>query len=97
MTRSKGTIVYNPVQVMEGAIPSRFGRVAIAVILAALVMLCLGSKALLTWANDLPINAVTDYILYLAQTWQDGIDKTGLTQYADAIHNALVALQALRW
>ena len=97
MTRIKGTIVYNPVQVMEGAIPSRFGRVACAVILATVVMLCLGSKALLTWANDLPINQATDYLLTWAQTWQDWMENIGMTKYTEIIHNALLALQALRW
>lgn len=97
MTYKQGTVAYHPVQVMDGAIPARFAYVACAILIAALVMLCLGSKALLDWANNLPINEATDYLLTLAQNWQDWMDKVGVTKYADYVHKVLAALQALRW
>jgi hypothetical protein len=82
---------------MDGATPARLKNVTIAVFVAAFIMLLLGSKALLGWANDLPIGWLSDFVLLIAQTWQDWMHKIGLTGFADAAFNELRWAQALRW
>ncbi|MGB9152638.1 MAG: hypothetical protein WCD70_06080 [Alphaproteobacteria bacterium] len=90
-------ISYKPSLVMEGAAFFRFAAVARASLLAAVVTLVLGSKALLSWTNDLPIGKISDVLLYCAQTWQDWMSNLGITHFADAAFNALRWLEALRW
>ena len=82
---------------MEGAAPARLKAVTIAVLVAAIIMLLLGSKAFLEWANNLPIGWMSDFVLFIAQTWQDWMEKIGVTRFADAAFNFLRWLEALRW
>ncbi len=91
------TLVYKrPVEVVEDAEPAPLGRVMVAILLAALLMLILGSKALLEWANNLPIGRLSDFILYLAQGWQDLMASMHITAYASRIRQFLQWLQDLR-
>jgi hypothetical protein len=89
-------VAARPVEAISGAKPSRLGPVARSIALAAIVMLCLGSKGLLAWTNDLPINPVSDALLALAQEWHDLMTRAGLTGYSDSVRNALRAFKALR-
>jgi hypothetical protein len=92
-----GKLVYKrPVEVVEAARPARLLSVGAAIVLSALVMLVLGSKALLEWANNLPIGRASDFILYLAQSWQDLMDAGQITAFATNIRRALEWLQGLR-
>jgi hypothetical protein len=59
------------------------------------VALVLGSKAVLSWANALPIGRISDFMLYLAQFWDDLMTRLGIAQFASAIRAFLHAFQ--RW
>ena len=85
-----------PTEVVDGARPSSLKRVALTVVIAGLVMLVFGSKALLNWTNNLPIGPISDFLLFLAQGWQDAMDKIGVTWLAEALRAALNWFQGLR-
>ncbi|TWB69228.1 hypothetical protein FBZ87_10968 [Nitrospirillum amazonense] len=68
---------YNPVEVIEGAAPSRLRHVVLSLGTAALVALVLGAHPLADWVNGLPINPVTDRLSGWVQTWQDWTDAIG--------------------
>jgi hypothetical protein len=90
-------LVYKrPVEVVEDARPARLLQVGLAIFLAALVMSVLGSKALLEWANNLPIGRISDFILYLTQGWQDLMEASHMTAFASAVRKLLEWLQGLR-
>ena len=96
-TPNNKTLVYKrPVEVVEDARPQRVMQVGLAILLAALVMLVLGSKALLEWANNLPIGRISDFILYLAQAWQDLLEAAHITGFAADVRKLLQWLQDLR-
>ena len=88
--------IHSPVEVVADARPYRLGQVGQAIAVAALVALLLGAKALANWANELPFSAVSDFVLYLAEFWQDQATALGLTRYADAVRTLLHLLEALR-
>jgi hypothetical protein len=91
------SITYKPPQeVVAGAAPDPLRRVAAAILIATLVTMLLGSKAFLAWSNDLPISQASDFLLYIAQGWQDAMEAIGLTLFADAIHQLLHWLQGVR-
>ncbi|MEE3624919.1 hypothetical protein UCD39_13100 [Nitrospirillum sp. BR 11752] len=82
---------YNPVEVIEGAAPSRLWPVALSLAAASLVALALGAHPLADWVNGLPINPVTDRLSGWVQTWQDWMDAIG-------VGHLYTSLQALfRW
>ncbi len=85
-----------PLEVVAGATPEPLRRVAASIVVAALVTLVLGSKALIAWTNDLPISPISDFLLYVAQGWQDAMEEAGLTLFADSVNHALHWLQGLR-
>ncbi len=90
-------IVYrSPVGVMEGASPATLPRVARAIAVATLTMLLLGSKALLDWASDLPVNAASDALLDWAGRWNDWMAAIGLDGFAATLHEWLEAFRRLR-
>jgi len=82
------------VEAVEGALPSRLRDVIAAIAAAALTSLALGSNALLNWTNNLPISPVSDFLLNLAQTWQNWMTAIGLTKFSAACTSALTALQS---
>ncbi len=82
------------VEAVEGALPSGLGAVAAAVAAAAVSCLALGSNALLNWANNLPIGPVSDFLLNVAQTWQDWMTALGVTWFAAACQNGLTVVQS---
>jgi hypothetical protein len=91
------SFVYKPpVEAVGDAAPVRLARVRRAIAVATVAAFLLGSKPLLAWTNELPISPVSDFLLYLAQAWQDEAESGGLTRYADWIQHALRAFEAWR-
>ena len=86
-----------PREEVSDAAPAPLAQVVRSIAVAAAITLLLGSKALLAWTNDLPIGSISDFLLYLAQAWQDLMNDAGLALFADWLRAALRALQALRW
>ncbi|TWB56514.1 hypothetical protein [Nitrospirillum viridazoti] len=82
---------YNPVEVIEGAAPSRLRSVALSLAAATLVALVLGAHPLADWVNGLPINPMTDRLSGWVQAWQDWTDAIG----AGHLYTGLQAL--FRW
>ena len=62
-----------------------FRRAAAAVLGTAVVSLCLGSQALLDWANALPINRASDAVLAVAMAWHEAMEHAGLTTVAEEL------------
>jgi hypothetical protein len=93
---AKKLVYKRPVEVVHDARPERLMQVGLAILLAALVMSLLGSKALLEWANNLPIGRVSDFVLYLAQGWQDLMQAAHMTAFASGVRKLLQWLQDLR-
>ena len=71
--------------IMASARAVPFRRVAAAVLGAAVVSLCLGSQALLDWANALPINRASDAVLAGATAWHEAMVRAGITVIADEL------------
>jgi len=93
--RKMAELVYKKqVEAVEGALPSRLRDVIAAIAAAALTCLALGSNALLNWTNNLPIGPVSDFLLNLAQTWQNWMTAIGVTKFAAGCTSALTALQS---
>jgi hypothetical protein len=84
-----------PVESVADAGPTTLVRTALSLITATLAAMVLGSKALLSWANGLPISRVSDFVLYVAQAWDDLMTRLGITHYAQAIREFLHSFQ--RW
>lgn len=98
MAKSDQAIVYQrQIETVDGAAASGLPSVAGAVAAGGIVALVLGSKDLLAWVNNLPIGGFSDYLLLIAQAWQDQMVHIRVTGYADTLHKLLAALQALRW
>ncbi len=95
-TKPARTLRYKPpVESVADAVPTTLRRTAGSLVAASLTGLVLGSKALLSWANGLPIGRVSDFVLYVAQAWDDLMTRLGITHYADAIREFLQSFQ--RW
>ena len=91
------TLAYKPpVEAVDRAAPAPLRRVAASTVIATAVALLLGAKPLLAWTNQLPIGPVSDFLLFLAQGWQDTAESLGLTRYAEAIRYWLRAFEGLR-
>jgi hypothetical protein len=98
MAKSDNGIVYQrQLEAVAGATPSNLSSVGGAVVLGAIVALVLGSKQVLAWVNNLPIGSFSDYMLLIAQAWQDLMVSIRVTGYSDTLHKLLAAWQALRW
>jgi hypothetical protein len=96
-TPAPAAIAYKrPIEVVDGARPMSLAQVARSIAVAVLVMLLLGSKALLNWTNDLPIGSISDFLLYVAQAWQHLMTQAALTGFAESIRNALHTFEGLR-
>jgi hypothetical protein len=94
----KSELIYR--QQIEGvtnALPSRLWPVCLALLAGFLTALLLGSEALLNWINNLPIGPVSDFLLLIAQSWQDAMARLGLTDFADGFTALLTNLQSLHW
>jgi hypothetical protein len=92
----KSELIYR--QQIEGvtnALPSRLLPVCLALAAGWVTALFLGSEALLNWANNLPIGPVSDYLLQIAQDWQNAMAAIGLTGFADSIKAMLASFQVL--
>ena len=70
------------IDIMANARPVPFRQAATAILLAALVALSFGSKALVDWATDLPINRASDAVLNVATAWQATMERVGLSTVA---------------
>ncbi len=93
---AKPGLVYKPqIEGVEGALPSRLLPLCGAVLAAALAALLLGSNALLNWVNNLPIGPVSDFLLLIAQVWQNWMAALHMTACSTALNNALTWFQAL--
>ncbi len=93
----KRQIIYRPaVEGIGGAAPMPLRGVVVSVLISTLACLVLGSKALLNWTNDLPISPVSDFLLYVAQSWHTAMIHLGVTGFSDSIQKALRHFEALR-
>ena len=91
-------IVYKrPIEVVGDATAQSLGRVVPSIAVATLVTLLLGSKPLLNWANQLPISETSDFVLFVADRWNDTCDRVGVTAFADKARALLRYVEALRW
>lgn len=86
---------YDPVEVIEGAIPSRLSAVTRALAAAALIMLLFGAKPLLDWVNALPIGPTSDALLGLGVAWSDLCDTFHLNTVFSATQQWFRQFQAL--
>ncbi|HVM79106.1 MAG TPA: hypothetical protein VMU06_08800 [Stellaceae bacterium] len=71
--------------IMASARAVPFRRAAAAVLGAVVVSLCLGSQALLDWANALPINRASDAVLAGATAWHEAMERVELTAVAEEL------------
>lgn len=85
-----------PVEAVEDAAPAGLAETGRGLALGTLTAAALGSKALAAWANDLPISPASDFLLYVAQAWQDMAGALWLTRYAEAVHALLRLIEGLR-
>jgi len=81
------------IDVMASARPAPLRQVMQAVVLCAVTMWLFGSQALLSWANDLPINTTSDAILSMAQAWNDGLERVGFPEIARDLRTAFRRFQ----
>ncbi len=81
------------VEVVDGARPTPLRQVVRTLLIASLVALTLGSHAFQAWANNLPIGPVSDFLLYIAQFWQDLMTKTGVAGFAETLRSLLHAFE----
>jgi hypothetical protein len=88
--------VYDPREVMTGASPTPLRQVTLALAMASLVALLLGSRPLLTWAEELPVGPVGDTALELATRWHDAMGAIGFDRPYDATRKALQEFKSRR-
>jgi hypothetical protein len=88
---------YDPVEVIEGAVPFRFRAVTLALAAAALIMLLFGAKPLLDWVNALPIGPSSDALLGFSVAWSDLCDTLHLNTVFTATQEWFRQFQALRF
>ena len=81
------------VEVVEDARPMPLRQVVHTLLIALLVSLMLGSHAFQAWANNLPIGPVSDFLLYIAQFWQDLMTKIGVAGFAETLRSLLHAFE----
>jgi len=82
------------IDVMASARARPLRQVGSALMMATVVTALLGSEALLNWANELPISPTSDTILAAAQTWHDGLQRTGLPSVATELRAAFRRFQS---
>jgi len=87
---------YDPREVMTGASATPLRQVAMALVTATLVALLLGSRPLLTWAEELPVGPFGDTALELAVHWHDAMSAIGLNKSYDATREAFQAFKTRR-
>jgi hypothetical protein len=75
----------SPLDIMASAKTVPFRRATTAVLAAAFISLCLGSQALLDWANSLPISRASDIVLAGATAWHEVMERVGLTTIAEEL------------
>ena|SRR5579862_3463076 len=85
-----------PVESVADALPTTLARTGWSLVAATLIALLLGSKALLSWANELPIGRLSDFILYLSQGWDNEMRRLGVTHFAAAVRDFLHHFQHWR-
>lgn len=76
------------IDIMATARTVPFRQAATAILVAALVALSFGSKALVDWATDLPINRASDAALAGASVWQEAMERVGLSTVAEELREA---------
>jgi hypothetical protein len=71
-------IVYRPPHEPTAQAPTRpLREVCRALAAVVLVMLLLGSDPLLRWAEELPVNPISDRVLLAAETWHGWMARAG--------------------
>lgn len=88
---------YDPVEVIEGAVPFPLLSVAWAIAAAAAIMLLFGARPLLDWSNALPISRLSDAILAISAIWADLSDALGLNAVFDHAQEWFRQFQTLRF
>jgi hypothetical protein len=87
---------YDPREVITGASAAPLRQVAAALVTATLVALLLGSRPLLTWAEELPVGPFGDTALEFAVRWHDAMSTIGLDKPYDATRAAFQAFKSRR-
>jgi hypothetical protein len=88
------SITYKPIiEVIESAQPNELRAVRGFLAVATLAALLLGSRQILGWTQELPVSALSDLLLGLAQGWHDLMRQLGLAQIADGARAALRSFQ----
>lgn len=87
---------YDPREVMTGARTATLRQVALALATAMLVTLLLGSRPLLTWAEELPVGPIGDTALELAMHWHDAVSALGLDKPYDHVRRGFHAFREWR-
>lgn len=88
--------VYDPREVMTGARTATLRQVTRALAMAGLVALLLGSRPLLTWAEELPVGPIGDTALELATRWHDAMGAIGFDRPYDATRKAFQDFRSRR-
>ena len=87
---------YDPREVMTGASTVPLRQIASALVTATLVALLLGSRPLLTWAEELPVGPYGDMALELAVRWHGAMSAVGLDKPYDAARETFQTFKASR-
>jgi hypothetical protein len=87
---------YDPREVMTGARAAPLRQVTLALAMASLVALLLGSRPLLTWAEELPVGPIGDTALDLAARWHEAMSAVGLDRPYDATRKAFQDFKSRR-
>lgn len=87
---------YDPREVMTGAKAAPLRQVTLALATATLVALLLGSRPLLTWAEELPVGPIGDTALEFATRWHDAVGAIGLDKPYDITRKAFQDFKSRR-
>jgi len=82
------------IDIMASARPVPFRQAATAIVVATLAALAFGSKALVDWATDLPINRASDATLSVSSVWQETMERAGLSTVAEELRAAFRKVEA---
>lgn len=68
-----------------------------AMLIAVAILALLNSNGFTTYARDLPGNAFTDWVVAMADQWNELMIATGLTNVADDIREIFLSFKELEW
>ena len=68
-----------------------------AMLIAVVILALLNSNGFTTYARDLPGNAFSDWVVAMADQWNELMIATGLTTVADDIREIFLSFKELEW